>query len=507
LLRNLKTTIMQIAFLVTAHVPYVRRAARTAVGEDQLHHTIAEGLIPLINILWELQQSRLQPHIALACSPILLEQLADPLVQNHFALWMQQWLENATQATVRWERESLAHQAYLARFFLEWGSQIFSSFEQRFSRDLVAELQTLCAMGVIEPIAGVATHAYMPLLRHQGSLRSQIELGVASTSQRLRRARGIWLPDSGVRPELPSFLQSAGMRYLIVDPSTLEYEHDQSGKIVPEPAWLIDHRLAALPLDMQAGVHIWSEELGYRGDPLYRDARRDVQSGLPYWARGSQGAAPYDPYHAYRQAQEHASHFVSVLNRIAESGVESMLLPIDLQLIGSDWFEGMIWLRSVLMQCSHHPRLRLSTPRQILRHQAPKGRARLRSASWSADTSHYAWQGQLTKRYWQELYEAEERFSQLIAQEEQGNEFHDRILNQALRELLLAQASDWPALLSAGIEETEAVSRWRTHLRRFSIMVDLFKLPKLGYAEQMMLEQIEDQDNPFPNLNYRVYET
>lgn len=495
---------MHVALLVIAHSPYVRRAARAPVAEERLHLTIAEGLIPLINLLWELHHARLDPRIGLACSPVLLEQLADPIVQKHFVIWMQSQQSKATQAATRWERESVGHQAYLARFYIDWSQHILEAFEQRFSRELAKELQALCTAGVAEPLAGTATHAYMPLLSRPESLRAQLEIGVLSVTQHLRRPKGLWLPGCGVRPDMPALIAAAGLRYVIVDPSTVVHDSVDAAHDQHQPTWLIDHQLAALPLNHEAGLHIWSSDVGYWGDPLYRDARRDVQSGLACWARGADGAAPYDPYHAFRRAQEHASHYVSVLSQMAHQGVKGVLVPLDLQLIGGDWFEGMMWLRSVLMQCSHHPDIKLVTPRALVRNLQPQQQSRLRSGSWGPGGDHRAWQGAATSNYWRDIHAAERQLSE-VAAATVPSRLHERLLNQALRELLLAQASDWPQILSVDSDDTDAISRWRIHLRRFGILLDLFEHTSNDNTDLAVLEQIEEQDNPFPNLNYRIF--
>ena len=63
----------------------------------------------------------MRPVVALAYSPVLLEQLADSVVQKHFVVWMERHLACLEQDAARWDAEGQAHNAYLARFYLEWG--------------------------------------------------------------------------------------------------------------------------------------------------------------------------------------------------------------------------------------------------------------------------------------------------------------------------------------------------------------------------------------------------
>jgi 1,4-alpha-glucan branching enzyme len=77
-----------------------------------------------------------------------------------------------------------------------------------------------------------------------------------------------------------------------------------------------------------------------------------------------------------------------------------------------------------------------------------------------------------------------------------------RALNQAARELLLAQSSDWAFIMSSGTMTPYAVRRTRSHLMRFNkIYEDL----KIGKVDLDWLEKVEAIDNIFPNIDFRVY--
>src|SRR5437867_965350 len=65
-----------LALILTGHVPYLRAAGREPDGEDLLHMTIADALVPTLNALFDLRELGLRPVVALAYSPVLLEQLA-----------------------------------------------------------------------------------------------------------------------------------------------------------------------------------------------------------------------------------------------------------------------------------------------------------------------------------------------------------------------------------------------------------------------------------------------
>ena len=77
-----------------------------------------------------------------------------------------------------------------------------------------------------------------------------------------------------------------------------------------------------------------------------------------------------------------------------------------------------------------------------------------------------------------------------------------RALNQAARELLLAQSSDWAFIMSRGTFTKYAAQRTRSHLLAFNELRDGLLL---GTVRAARLAQLEQQDNIFPKLDYRVY--
>jgi 1,4-alpha-glucan branching enzyme len=488
---------MHIAFLITAHVPYVRRAGRQPIGEDDLHTQIVRTLIPLVGLLGDLQATGLNPRVALALSPLLTEQLADPVVQKHFVLWMEEVIQRREEDMRRFEQTEEHHGAYLARFYLEWNRQALRSFEERHDRNLLLKFRELTAARIIEPLAGAASYAYLPLLEEEATVRAQIEHGVLHTNRRMGRPEGFWLPGCGWRPGLETIMAEVGLRYVVVDPSSLP----DTATAVHQPAWVLPHRLAAIFLDDKIAQHIWSAELGYSGDPLYRDP--DAPGG--YMAIGTHPGQPYDPYHALRRAQEHANHFVSVLveESVRRPADDLLVIPLDADLIGARWFEGPTWLQAVLTRCATHPSLELTTPAEYLRTRRPQQSVTLQPGSWAAD-GHAAWDGPGAAEYWQAVHAAERRIVALAERIPSANEEHERALNQAARELMLAQTSDWPVQLSAA-GAGEGTTRWRTYLTRFAQLAEIAEHGTLSAGDRFLLEQLEELDGPFPNLNYRIF--
>ena len=76
------------------------------------------------------------------------------------------------------------------------------------------------------------------------------------------------------------------------------------------------------------------------------------------------------------------------------------------------------------------------------------------------------------------------------------------MLKQAARELLLAQASDWPFILRTGTSPGYARKRVKEHLLRFT---RLYEQLTTGDLDPEWLAQVESRDNLFPDIDYRYW--
>ncbi len=477
---------MPVAFVIELHAPYARNPGRQYAGEDRLHTLTAQAFIPLLDLLGELQRHGLPITITVACSPIALEQWRDPVVNKHFAQWLEEKIRHHQAELSRFETEGDRHGAYLARFYLDWDRQILRSFTNRYQRNLVGRLQELVTAGIVVPLCAPAGYAILPLISQESIARAHIEHGFLYISRSLGRPEGLWLPDYAWRPGLEHTAIQLGLRYVVVAPNSLI-----SGQL---PGWIVARRLAAIGVDEELAQHCGSFELGYPGDPLYRDA---ADPG-GHTAIGINAPQPYDPYDAIRRAQEHANHFITqLLYRLEQLPAEStIVIPIDARVWGSRWFEGPMWLQAVLTRCATDPRLRLTHPGTILSDLRVSATAALRACAWPAD-QWQRWQSSALARYWQAIADAETRFVELVKCGLVGEGLRERVLNQAVRELLLAEMRDWA-------DDPDEMG-WQRHLNRFDQLLLLARQDSLSATDLFALEQIEQQDAPFSVLNYRLF--
>ena len=108
------------------------------------------------------------------------------------------------------------------------------------------------------------------------------------------------------------------------------------------------------------------------------------------------------------------------------------------------------------------------------------------------------WLNETNEWIYPHLHIAQERMTELARRFTQSDALQLRALQQAGRELLLAQASDWPFILRTGTSPEYARRRVTDHLLRFTKLYDQLRQ---GIVDEKWLGQIEARDNLFPEIN------
>jgi 1,4-alpha-glucan branching enzyme len=99
---------------------------------------------------------------------------------------------------------------------------------------------------------------------------------------------------------------------------------------------------------------------------------------------------------------------------------------------------------------------------------------------------------------------AEARMTALANSHTTPDDVTHRALNQAARELLLAESSDWAFQIYQGTTVEYASRRFRSHIRRFNALADEIER---GAIDLERLLEMERRDNIFAELDYRIYKS
>ncbi|MDQ3754752.1 MAG: DUF1957 domain-containing protein [Acidobacteriota bacterium] len=526
------------SLILHAHLPFVRHPEHPEfLEEDWLYEAITEVYLPLLAVLSALHQKGVRPRLTLNLSPTLCEMLADPLLQERYTRHLENLYALASKEVARHRSESPQF-VPAARMYRRNLRRALRLWDEVYQRDLLRGFRELQNAGAIEIITCGATHGFLPLISTTEARRAQVAVAVRNYHKHFgRRPRGIWLPECAYTAGLENLLAESGIEYFIADTHAILYGEPRPRYGVYAPV-RCPNGIAVFARDMETSQQVWSSIIGYPGDPNYREFYRDIgwdaplEYLLPHLHADGQRRhlglkfhritgrdvpqeqkEPYSPPIARSRARAHAEHFVG--ERIKQTArikpslnqrAPLIVSPYDAELFGHWWYEGVQFLDFVFRQLhEHRSEIASVTPGDYLDIRAPLQTQRLSPSSWGAEGYYKVWLNEGNAWMYPHQRAAETRMTALANRyAEIANDLTRRALNQAARELLLAQASDWAFQIYQGTTVEYATRRFRSHIRRFNALAEQLER---GEINQVQLTEIERRDNLFAEIDFRVYLT
>jgi 1,4-alpha-glucan branching enzyme len=514
-----------LALILHAHLPFVRHPEHEKFLEESwLFEAIIESYVPLLQTIAGWQRDGIPARLTLTLTPTLCAMLQDPLLQDRFARHLNELIELTEKELHRthWEPQFQG----LARLYNE-RLRALRDFYIGSGCDLVARFRTLQDAGGLEIITCAATHALLPLLvNYRQSLRAQILVARDHYRQCFGRdPRGIWLPECAYVEGIEQVLREAGLRWFILDTHGIIRARPRPRYAMFAPI-LTPEGVAAFGRDLASARQVWSRDEGYPGDARYRDFYRDIGfdldfeyvqphlpasdkrgfTGIKYYRITGNGAKEvYDHAAAIRVADEHAGHFLRAradqIERLSKILDRPPLVvsPYDAELFGHWWYEGIEFLDFFVRKaCCDQQTFTLVTPEDYLQRHPSLQVGTPSASSWGEEGHWRVWLNEKNQWIYPHLGVAQERMTDLARRFSHPDALQSRALKQAARELLLAQASDWPFILRTGTSPEYATRRIKEHLLRFNTLHEQLAG---GAIDETWLAQIEWQDNLFAELN------
>jgi 1,4-alpha-glucan branching enzyme len=522
-----------LALVLHAHLPFVRHPEYDDfLEEDWLYEAITETYIPILDVFEELDRDRVDWRMTMSISPTLSAMLADPLLQYRYLRHLDNLLALAAKELerTRWSPEFyVLAQMYHRRF-----SRCREVFVNQCHNNLVHGFKRFFDSGKLELITCAATHGFMPLMIvNENARRAQVEIGCREFERHFgRRPRGIWLPECGYAPGVDEVLRDAGLKYFFTDTHGILFAEPRPRYGVYAPLLCSKSGVAALGRDTESSKQVWSAIEGYPGDFNYRDFYRDVGFDLDYeyikphlHATGirtllgikyykitgrTDDKEPYDPAAAQVKATEHAGNFlfnrekqVEWLSGSMDGRPALIVAPYDAELFGHWWFEGPDWINYLLRKVHFDQQTikAITVPEYLDRHSTIQV-AQPTMSSWGYKGYSEVWLEGSNDWIYRHLHEGADRMVEMARNHPATDGLLRRALNQAARELLLAQSSDWAFIMKTGTMVDYARERTALHVNTFN---HLYESITRGEIDESWLAEIERRHNLFPELDYRIY--
>jgi 1,4-alpha-glucan branching enzyme len=241
--------------------------------------------------------------------------------------------------------------------------------------------------------------------------------------------------------------------------------------------------------DPETGSLVWSGDHGYPGDGNYLDFhKKRSPGGLRYWAVTSSKAdladkVEYNITSAKSRIPENAKHFTDMVEKILaeynyDTNTEGILVaPYDTELFGHWWYEGPQFLKQVLINLCESKEVELTFLSDHLNKTKPEQIISIPEGSWGQGNHHYIWLNKDTEWTWKYIYEAEDKMCKLASYWKNNPAKQDddleKLLKQAMRELMLMSASDWQFLISTVAAADYAELRITEHYNDFKKLTEI----------------------------------
>lgn len=522
-----------LCLVLHAHLPYVRHPEHEHFLEEKwFYEAVAETYLPLLWTFEKLLEDNVDFRITLNLSPTLISMLTDDLLRHRCVRHLEKLMELAEREVVRTRNQPEFHENAL--MYRDLFSRTYHLLTEKYRWNLVQAFKRLQDSGKIEIITTGATHGYFPLLGLQREIiHAQVAVAVALYEQHFgRRPQGFWLPECGYRPGDERILKKFDIKYFFVESHGLLHASPRPKYGYFAPVYT-PSGVAAFGRDVESSKQVWSAREGYPGDFDYRDFYRDIGYDLdldyigPYLPEGrirthtgikyyritglSDHKEPYVRKNALEKAALHAGNFMFNREKQVEWLAQILdrkpvvVAPYDAELFGHWWFEGPQWLDYLIRKIHHDQNtIKMITPGEYLKIYPCNQVSTPSESSWGWKGYHEVWLNGANDWIWRHLHKAGERMVELANRYENAEGPLKRALNQAARELLLAQSSDWPFIMKTGTMVEYASQRLIKHIACFT---ELYESIKRNTINEGRLAEIEQKDNIFPQIDYRVYQS
>ncbi|MDP4181090.1 MAG: DUF1957 domain-containing protein [Bacillota bacterium] len=520
-----------VAVVLHAHLPFVRHPEHKDFLEERwLFEAISETYIPLIQCFESLIDEEVDFRVTMSLTPPLLTMLTDPLLQKRYISHLFKLIDLTEKEIHRTKNQPEFN--VLAKMYNKKFKNDLAIFRDKCNCDIVQAFKRLQDIGKLEIIACAATHGYLPILSNSPeAVNAQITIGVQTYKKYFGvKPRGIWLPECGYTPIVESSLKNNGIEYFITESHGLLFANPKPvfGTFAPI---VTTNGIVAFGRDIESSRQVWSSSDGYPGDMCYRDFYRDIgydldyeyikdhissdghriQTGIKYYSitGKTNDKKPYDPEVANKKAVLHAENFITNREKQILSFSKIMdrapiiVCPYDAELFGHWWYEGPNWLYAMFKKIhSEQKSFNLITLREYMTSNPIMQVSVPCASSWGYNGYNEVWLNSSNDWIYRHLHKGAERMTELANENRTAEGLKREALNQAARELLLAQSSDWAFIIKTGTMVQYAAKRTKDHIGRF---LKLYHDIKENNIDEEWLKDTRHKDNIFPEIDYRIY--
>ncbi|GHV68489.1 glycoside hydrolase family protein [Spirochaetia bacterium] len=515
-----------ISLVLNAHLPFIHNLGQPQAPEEQwFFEAVSETYLPLLELFEKLDGDHVPFKMALSFSPILCHLLDDELLCERYLEYADKQVEFGLREIDRTAGNSALFS--LAQYYYDRAVEKRRLFTERCGCKLLSIFDLYQKKGRLELLTTAATHAFLPFYAaSEETLQAQMELAVASYRHCFGRLpQGFALPEMGWSAELEGIFRAFNFSYTMIEPHGL--------LSAETPA----RRGSFYPVKTPGGIFVLGRDFYSTGDlerimedDLYRNNREDAGyeleaelvkpfllsrggragTGYKYWASIPDEKVPYNCQNAAERAVTGAKEFLDArVSRLYEAGKYFDEAPLSLCIFDADqfgrfWYEGISFIEALFREGAKQQHCLFMNPAEYLFKQDITAFQTVMPEFSSRGFNGYGenWLDASNDWIYPHLARSLQRMIELAERFPDETGLKERALNQAAREILLAQSSDWPRLLYNQESSGFARSQAEASLRNFTT---IYEALGSNYISTEWLTVLERRNNIFPRINYRIF--
>ncbi|GMO24797.1 MAG: DUF1957 domain-containing protein [Termitinemataceae bacterium] len=530
-----------ISIVLNCNLPFVRHPEVPFFYEEiPFYSSISDTIFPLLNMMEKLTADNVPFKIGLVISPTMCSMLQDELLISRYFAWLERQISFGVAEINRTKKNPKLFE--LAAYYHGKAVKNKSLFKDIYKSNIPAAFAAFQKKGMLELICAPATNCFLPFYKDKKeAMNALFETGIMSHNLSFHSSsNGIYLPLLGWHKALDQYLIRCNINWSIIEThgALLAMPIAKYGSFYPIKT---KNGTTLFVKDYYAYADVMYKDNGIQYDPAFLDFYSDAVDNLPKEAvklflnsRGiriptgfkytAMNKSLYNPQLAIERAVKMAEKFLcrraealaNAYDKLNDEEKKSnkKLLSLcvwDADFVGRFWHEGYVFLENLFRLANQRDDVEFMTPSQYLEDQSDQDFQIVEPEYSSTNINGYGetlieanndWACRHIARALDRMTEMSERFK-----DESG--IRERCLNQAAREVLLALSSDWPRLMSEVY--TSSLPKWKSyakkrleeHLRNFTTIYE-----SLGsnYLNTKFLTELENRNNIFPDMNYRVFQ-
>ncbi|GHV85942.1 glycoside hydrolase family protein [Spirochaetia bacterium] len=529
------------SLIIVGHHPFVSSLDTEVSGEEQdFFETLSETWLPLADLCLTLEEEGIPFRFGMVLSPSLSAMFKNAALMEKYLLWLDKRIAFGEREQQRNANDH--HLLSLAKWYYHKDCRRRTVLTDILCLDLAGFFEGLYQRGHLEFLLTAATNAFLPFYVSSGEvIRAQIETAMIHHRKYFGKVpMGFWLPGMGWTPELDTYLHNYNFAYTIAAAHGLALGDPpaERGSFFPvkTPSGLtVFANDVTAPQDLEklqtarsglfqcrrldAGFELPSRAL----KDLLRPKSCRCSTGYRYWTGGSKKEQqPYDPQAAEAAAAEaaalfldqrfakleEAQMFMNESGDLPEAAAPLCLWAFDAGVLGRSWYEGPAFLGALFKEIDRRKNIQLCTPMEYLAALPPGAPQRTTPGFSSSLENGYGEPLLDASNDWiyRHLFRSIQRMAELTDRFAGDSGLKERALNQAGRELLLAQSMDLSTALNpqyqGRINRAYAEKELEGALRNFTT---IYEVLGSNHISTEWLTTLERRHNFLPCINHHVF--